>query len=203
MAVCLKFVLSSVQSFPVLIARFFLPLFFIVFGACGTGPSKQPVPVAGDRAGVDLKAEALATLERYHLAAAEARFDEYFDLMADSSVFVGTDPGEHWSKMEFMEYARPHFDKGKAWTMRPVECQMHFSADSNLVWFEELLDTRMKLCRGSGVMSRNGQGWLIEQYVLSPTIPNSLMKDAIAIKESYDDSLLSEIMPRADNTKKP
>jgi len=185
------------------LTRFFCAILFMDLAACGPVPSSPPVSVAGNRTGIDLKAEAIASLDRYHLAAAEARFDEYFGLMADSSVFVGTDPGEHWGKSEFMDYARPHFDKGKAWTMKAIERHLHFSADSNLVWFEELLDTRMKICRGSGVMSRNDDGWLIEQYVLSPTIPNSLMKQAIAIKESYDDSLLNEFMPKPGDPVKP
>jgi len=141
----------------------------------------------------NLAFKANLTLDRYHRAAAEVRFDDYFGLMTDSAVFVGTDPGEHWRKSAFMEYARPHFDKGKAWTMRAVERHLHFSVDSQFVWFEELLDTRMKLCRGSGVMSRHGQDWLIEQYVLSPTVPNSLMKEVIDTKQHYDDSLLNEI----------
>ncbi|MFM8492877.1 MAG: nuclear transport factor 2 family protein [Bacteroidota bacterium] len=141
----------------------------------------------------NLAFKANLTLDRYHRAAAEVRFDDYFRLMTDSAVFVGTDAGEHWRKSAFMEYARPHFDKGKAWTMRAVERHLHFSVDSQFVWFEELLDTRMKLCRGSGVMSRHGQDWLIEQYVLSPTVPNSLMKKVIDTKRHYDDSLLSEI----------
>jgi|GEM_PF-371323 len=141
----------------------------------------------------NLAFKASLTLDRYHRAAAEVRFDDYFGLMTDSAVFVGTDAGEHWRKSAFMEYARPHFDKGKAWTMRAVERHLHFSVDSQFVWFEELLDTRMKLCRGSGVMSRHGQDWLIEQYVLSPTVPNSLMNEVIDTKRHYDDSLLNEI----------
>ena len=141
----------------------------------------------------NLAIKASLTLDRYHRAAAEVRFDDYFGMMTDSAVFVGTDAGEHWRKSAFMEYARPHFDKGKAWTMRAVERHLHFSVDSQFVWFEELLDTRMKLCRGSGVMSRHGQDWLIEQYVLSPTVPNSLMKEVIDTKRHYDDSLLNQI----------
>ncbi|MBU6331227.1 MAG: nuclear transport factor 2 family protein [Bacteroidetes bacterium] len=142
----------------------------------------------------NLAIKASLTLDRYHRAAAEVRFDDYFGMMTDSAVFVGTDAGEHWRKSAFMEYARPHFDKGKAWTMRAVERHLHFSVDSQFVWFEELLDTRMKLCRGSGVMSRHGQDWLIEQYVLSPTVPNSLMKEVIDTKRHYDDSLLNQII---------
>jgi hypothetical protein len=39
-------------------------------------------------------------------------------------------------------------------------------------WFDELLNTQMKICRGSGVLVKIGQEWKIKQYVLSMTIPN-------------------------------
>lgn len=174
-------------------------VFLIFLGACrDIQPEKNRTSPVVQRP--DLKMEVHATLNRYHLAAAEARFDAYFGLMADSSVFVGTDPGEHWRKTEFMDYARPYFAKGKAWTMRAVSRHLHFSADSSMVWFEELLETRMKLCRGSGVMSRHPKGWLIEQYILSPTVPNSFMGEVVELKQHYDDSLLSEIMAHPRDT---
>jgi hypothetical protein len=179
-----------------------LPIILMAM-ACGTIQSDHPnadhpnADHPNGKNGVEVKQnmamKANLTLDRFHRVAAEVRFDEYFGMMTDSAVFVGTDAGEHWRKSAFMEYARPHFDKGKAWTMRAVERHLHFSVDSQFVWFEELLDTRMKLCRGSGVMSRHGQDWLIEQYVLSPTVPNSLMKEVIDTKRHYDDSLLNEI----------
>jgi hypothetical protein len=35
-------------------------------------------------------------------------------------------------------------------------------------WFDELLNTQMKICRGSGVLVKKiGQEWKIKQYVLS------------------------------------
>ncbi|MFZ9940067.1 MAG: hypothetical protein EBS53_14615 [Bacteroidetes bacterium] len=165
----------------------------LLCGACGNPQSENTKVENAGEMHQNLAFAAHRTLDRYHRAAAEARFDEYFGLMADSSIFVGTDACEHWRKSAFMDYARPHFDHGQAWTMRAVERHLHFSVDSNLVWFEELLETRMKLCRGSGVMSRHGQNWLIEQYVLSATVPNSLMQEVIEIKQQFDDSLLNEI----------
>ncbi|MFM7912223.1 MAG: nuclear transport factor 2 family protein, partial [Bacteroidota bacterium] len=83
-------------------------------------------------------ASARACLDHYHEAAAKAQFQEYFQCMGDSSVFVGTDASEHWTKEEFMAYAQPHFDKGKAWSMQPLTRQFHFTADSSVAWFEEL-----------------------------------------------------------------
>ena len=135
-------------------------------------------------------ASASACLDRYHEAAAKAQFQDYFQCMGDSSVFVGTDASEHWTKEEFMAYAQPHFDKGKAWSMQPLTRQFHFTADSSVAWFEELLNTRMKLCRGSGVMVFRNGTWKIQQYVLSATVPNEIMGDLIRLKAAQDDSVL-------------
>lgn len=151
-------------------------------------------PPVKDRAENAL-ASASNCLDLYHEAAAKANFRDYFQCMDDSSVFVGTDAEEHWSKAEFMAYARPHFAKGKAWTMRPIDRQLHFTADSSTAWFEELLDTRMKLCRGSGVMTFSNGTWKIRQYVLSATVPNNLMGDLIRLKSAQDDSLLRKYAP--------
>ena len=139
------------------------------------------------------QASATACLDRYHQAAAKAQFQEYFRCMDDSSVFVGTDASEHWTKEEFMAYAQPHFERGKAWSMHPFSRHFHFTADSSVAWFEELLDTRMKICRGSGVMIFRNGSWKIQQYVLSATVPNELMSDLIRLKAAKDDSLLQTI----------
>ena len=44
-------------------------------------------------------------LESWHQAAADADFQEYFEKMAEASVFIGTDPSENWNKNEFMEWS--------------------------------------------------------------------------------------------------
>ncbi len=60
-------------------------------------------------------------LENWHQAAAEANFETYFGLMAENAVFIGTDATENWNKKEFKAYAKPHFDKGKAWNFTALE----------------------------------------------------------------------------------
>jgi hypothetical protein len=42
-------------------------------------------------------------------------------------------------------------------------------------WFDELLNTQMKICRGSGVLVKIDGKWKIKHYVLSMTIPNKRM----------------------------
>lgn len=132
-------------------------------------------------------------LDKWHHAASQADFDSYFELMSPSSVFVGTDATEHWDYTAFKAFAKPYFDKGKAWSFTSIERHIYVSADSSLAWFDELLSTQMKICRGSGVLKKYGTDWKIEHYVLSMTIPNSLSKEVTQLKTKEEDELLKQL----------
>lgn len=133
------------------------------------------------------------TLDAWHLAAAEARFDDYFALMADDAIFVGTDATEHWDVPTFKAFAKPFFDKGKAWNFTSVQRHIYLSKDGKTAWFDELLDTWMKICRGSGVMRKEKDGWKIVHYVLSMTIPNENTDDVIRIKKEAEERELAKL----------
>jgi hypothetical protein len=110
--------------------------------------------------------------------------DGYFGLMTDNAVFIGTDASERWSRNEFYQYSKPHFDKGKAWDFEPYDRQVFVSADGSMVWFSELLNTWMGVCRGSGILSGNENiGYKIEQYHLSVTVPNEQIRAFINLVE--------------------
>jgi hypothetical protein len=32
------------------------------------------------------------------------------------AIFIGTDATENWNKMQFQAFAKPFFDRGKAWS---------------------------------------------------------------------------------------
>lgn len=132
-------------------------------------------------------------LDDLNLYASKADFKNYFNLYAEESTFIGTDANEVWNKKEFMAYSKPHFEKGKAWTFTSLKRNITFSADGKYAWFDELLDTQMKLCRGSGVLEKIGNQWKIRQYVLSMTIPNDVNKEIIKIKTPIEDAIISDI----------
>ena len=132
-------------------------------------------------------------LDDLNLFAATADFKNYFNLYAEESSFIGTDANEVWNKKEFMEYSKPHFDKGKAWTFTSLKRNVTFSADGKYAWFDELLDTQMKICRGSGVLEKIGNQWKIRQYVLSMTIPNDVNKEIIKIKTPIEEALIQQL----------
>ena len=131
-------------------------------------------------------------LDNWHKAASEANYNDFFNAMADESVFIGTDATENWNKKDFQTYAKPHFDKGKAWSFKAIERNIYISNDQKTVWFDELLDTQMKICRGSGVLIFENGSWKIKHYVLSMTIPNQISKDVIPLKTAIEDKIILE-----------
>jgi hypothetical protein len=131
-------------------------------------------------------------LDSWHKAAAEAKFDTYFDKMTEDAVFIGTDATENWGKPAFQEFAKPYFDKGKAWNFTVLERHIYFDQSKKIAWFDELLNTQMKICRGSGVLVKIDGKWKIKHYVLSMTIPNKNGSAVIKIKEPIEDKLISD-----------
>lgn len=134
----------------------------------------------------DEKEQVNRTLDAWHKAAAEADFDKYFGMMTEDAIYIGTDPTENWNLKSFQAFAKPYFDKGKAWNFKAIERNIYFDKSGKLAWFDELLNTQMKICRGSGVLVKIGKEWKIKHYVLSMTIPNESSGEAIKIKQSED-----------------
>ena len=132
-------------------------------------------------------------LNQWHDAAARADFDTYFSKMAEESVFIGTDPTENWHKPAFMKWSKPYFDKGKAWSFSTLERNIFLAEDCELGWFDELLDTQMGICRGSGVVSRENGQWKIKHYVLSIEIPNDEVSKVTELKKDFDSKMTSEM----------
>lgn len=132
-------------------------------------------------------------LEAWHKAAADADFDAYFELMTDDAVFIGTDAEENWQLEAFKAYAKPHFDRGKAWSFSTLERTIYHPKKFKIAWFDELLDTQMGICRGSGVLRLDGKTWKIQHYVLSITVPNENVDALLQIKNAHDEQLIKTL----------
>jgi len=133
-----------------------------------------------------LETEARATLDDFHAAAAAANEARYFSHFATDGVFLGTDATERWTVDAFKAYAKPHFDAGKGWTYKATERHVDIDAEGRYAWFDELLENaKLGVCRGSGVLRREGEEWKVVQYNLTIPIPNSLaLKVADLIRDS-------------------
>ena len=140
----------------------------------------------------DAKSAIDSMLDEWHLAAANADFDAYFGLMTDDGVFLGTDATENWQNAEFRTFSKPYFERGKAWNFTAVERNIYLDANGETAWFDEVLDTQMKLCRGSGVVKKIGDEWKVAHYVLSIAVPNENVKALVAIKKDRDSVLLQQ-----------
>jgi len=125
-------------------------------------------------------------INKWHKAASEADFETYFGILADDGVFIGTDASENWQNDDFRAFSKPYFDKGKAWSFTTIERNIYVNESDNFAWFDELLDTRMEICRGSGVLQKEDGQWKIKHYVLSITIPNEQVDHVSELKKEKD-----------------
>jgi hypothetical protein len=116
-----------------------------------------------------------AAIDRMHVAASEADGPAYFAQFTADARFIGTDATEHWPLAQFRAYAEPYFARGQGWTyvprdrvvtIAPIDCRC-------VAWFDEkLTNASYGDLRGTGVLRLTPDGWKIEQYVLSITVPN-------------------------------
>lgn len=128
--------------------------------------------------------EIAAVLDRLNAASTAADAEAYFALFTPEARFVGTDATEHWTLPQFRAFADPYFAQGRGWsypatqrtiTVAPIECRC-------VAWFEEkLTNAGYGETRGSGVLRLTDDGWKIEQYVLSFSVPNDKAREVVAV----------------------
>lgn len=125
-------------------------------------------------------AQIIKVLDSFHQAASEANYRQYFDLLSDTAVFIGTDGDERWGKGAFEDFAKPYFEKGKGWTYIPRDRHVTVASSGQFAWFDEMLDNQSYgECRGTGVLELTDKGWKISQYHLTIPVPNELAKELV------------------------
>jgi hypothetical protein len=130
-----------------------------------------------------------AVIDRMHQAASRADGQDYFNQFTPEARFIGTDATERWSLTAFRAYAEPYFARGRGWTYVPRERTVTIAPIGCrcVAWFDEILDNESYgQVRGSGVLSLTDDGWKIEQYVLSFTVPNDRADDVVAAIKSEE-----------------
>jgi hypothetical protein len=140
------------------------------------------------------KTKIAGVLDKWHQDAANANYTGYFKAMTNDAIFIGTDPTENWNRQAFETFCKPYFDKKKTWHFTKVQRNIYINELNTIAWFDELLDTQMKLCRGSGVLKKIKGEWKIAHYALSITIPNENTKSVTQLKTNFDDSLKSVLV---------
>ena len=170
---------------------YLLPVFLV---SCGEKPEKTentPPEISYENKNPEEAIEDV--LEQWHTAAGKADFESYFSLMAEDAVFIGTDPTENWHKPDFKEWSKPYFDQGQAWDFTSLERNIFTAETGETAWFDELLDTQMGICRGSGVLVKENGEWKIKHYVLSIAIPNENVSEVTELKKEFDNNLISKL----------
>lgn len=130
-----------------------------------------------------------SVLDRFHQAASAADSQEYFELLTESAVFIGTDATERWDKTAFKAFAKPYFDKGQGWTYVSRNRNVMIAESGKVAWFDELLDSQSYgECRGTGVLELTSKGWKISQYHLTIPMPNDVAKTLVKHIKQYHQS---------------
>lgn len=132
-------------------------------------------------------------MDDWHQAASNANYENYFGKMDSISIFIGTDATENWDKTAFASFSKPYFDQGKAWSFTAIERNIYANEDGSYLWFDELLDTWMGICRGSGVIQNKDGQLMIKHYVLSVTVPNDDIQELISLKKEKDSLLTAKL----------
>jgi len=155
--------------------------FLIIFSSAASGQEQE----------VESRMEKV--ISNWHDAAAKADFETYSSLMTDDAIFIGTDPTEYWKGKEFRDFAKPYFDRGKAWTFYTIKRNIFVDNNYKFAWFDELLETQMGLCRGSGVLVKTENQWKINHYVLSITIPNENVDEVKGLKAAFETKFIQSL----------
>ena len=162
--------------------------FLLMIFATSNAQNLKPVP------GIEKEKTLInSMLDSFNRAAAKADFSTYFSFYTEDAIFTGTDATERWDKPAFMQWAKPIFERGRAWNFTALERHIYFDKTGNVGWFDELLNTEMKICRGSGVLIKEGNNWKLKQYILSTTIPNDKLDEVIKIKAPIEDELIQTL----------
>jgi len=156
--------------------------------ACNVIPPNKSKTTSNDSLSITVM------LDSFNIAAANADYNGYFNYFDEDGVFMGTDATEHWNKAQFMIWAKPFFDRKKTWHFTSMQRHIFIDPSHDIAWFDELLDTQMKICRGSGVLKKVNNQWKIKQYVLSMTIPNALSDQVTLLKSPIEDSIQKQLL---------
>jgi len=154
----------------------FLASFLAV--ACLACAARGPLPAALQE--VEARRAIESVLDDWHRAASAADGPRYLGHLAPEAVFLGTDPGERWSRAEFEAFCEPYFSRGVGWTYEPRE--RHVAVAGEVAWVDERLwNESYGDCRGTAVLCRSGSAWRIVHYSLTMLVPNERAQEVVRV----------------------
>ncbi len=123
-------------------------------------------------------------MNSWHKAAATADEDLFFGSMTEKGIYLGTDKTEKWTRDEMKEWSKEYFDRESAWDFTVLNRDVYISEDGKTAWFNEKLDTWMGVCKGTGVLVKQKNGWKIALYDLSVTVDNDNIQQFIELEKN-------------------
>ncbi|NNC82898.1 MAG: nuclear transport factor 2 family protein [Flavobacteriales bacterium] len=162
----------------------FLVLSFtaLVCTSCNPAQEQQPEPLDQTQEAARIH----QLMDGWHQAAAQADEEVFFGNMSDSAIYLGTDKSERWLRDELRSWSARFFERDTAWAFTPYDRELYFSDTGRTVWFEELLETWMGPCRGSGVLTWAEGQWKIQHYNLAMLIDNEDVSEVLEIIQQPD-----------------
>ena len=130
---------------------------------------------------IDEAAAINALMDAWHHAAAIADEDTFFGTMSADGIYLGTDATEKWQRDVMKEWSKKYFEQDSAWDFKANNREVYISKNKKTAWFDELLDTWMGTCRGSGVLRKTEEGWELVHYNLAVAVPNDTVNDYIKL----------------------
>ena len=127
-----------------------------------------------------------AFMDTWHHAAATADEDIFFGNMSENGIYLGTDATEKWKRDAMKTWAKKYFEGESAWDFKSSNREIYFSNNKKTAWFDELLETWMGTCRGSGVLQKETTGWKLVHYNLAVMIPNEKINGVIELVKKED-----------------
>lgn len=149
------------------------------FGLASLSAMAQPDPDAA------LKQQVNAFVDSWHDDAANSR-PAFFDKIARDGVYIGTDKRELWKRDDFKAWAKKAFERPTAWAFKPLQRNVYVAPDKTVIWFDELLDTQMGICRATGILHKSGSSFEIDHYQLSIAVPNEISSKVISTISDYE-----------------
>jgi hypothetical protein len=134
--------------------------------------------------------EVAKVLDDFHDSAAVGDEKRYFAILPDDAVFLGTDGTERWTGAEFRKFSMPYFQRDSAWTYVCLRRHVEVDAGGVFAWFDETFDNAAYgECRGSGVIMKRGDRWVLRQYHLTVPVPNEVTGAVAARIRAFQDGV--------------
>jgi len=169
-------------------------LLFFGLAISGCQQASQTADTLADQA--QSQQEIHTLMDAWHHAAATGDEQVFFDTMSEDGIYLGTDKNERWEKGVFQDWSAKYFERDTAWAFTPHDRVIYFSDAGKTAWFEELLDTWMGPCRGSGVLTSAGGQWQLRHYNLAMLIDYNDVNAVIEVIKAPDEPLDSLLYSR-------